>query len=196
MSRVIFPLIFCFIMFSGILNSQTNSGRFSLKAGVGTDINLGLGYGGGIGYIFPYSDVELNVVLFGHHSEETTEDFHSYTETTDLFVYGVMANYLIGFPGRESGAYGVVGFGFAAVSLDWEETSPTDVSLGPPLPGGGSKQSESGTGGGSVFNAGFGYSFGSNLHLRAEFPVIVAFSPPGEAAGVAPTFMFTLGYYF
>lgn len=194
-SKYLLFFLFSFIL-SGTLFPQQNSGKFSIKAGVGTDINLGLGYGGGIGFIFPNSNIELNVVLFGHHSEETTEEFHTYNEKTDLFVYGIMADYLIGYTGEGSGVYGIVGFGFSAVSVDWEESSPTDVSLGTPLPGGGSKQSESGTGGGSVVNAGFGYSFGNKLHLRAEFPVIISFAPPGESAGVAPTFMVTLGYYF
>lgn len=187
--------LFFFLLFSTISLTQDNSGTFSIKGGLGTDINLGLAYGGGIGYLFPNSNIELEVVLFGHHSEETTEEFHTYEETTDLFVFGVMANYLIGFPYKSNGGYGIIGFGFSAVSLDWEETSPTDESLGTLLPGGGSKQSESGSGGGSILNAGFGYSFGE-FHLRAEFPVIIAFSPPGEASGVAPTFILTLGYYF
>ncbi len=196
MTRKYLLFFLCFISFSGLLFSQQNSGKFSIKAGIGTDINLGLGYGGGIGFIFPDSKIELNVVLFGHHSEETTEEFNTYNETTDLFVYGIIADYLIGYSEEGSGVYGIVGFGFSAVSVEWEESSPTDVSLGTPLPGGGSKQSDSGTGGGSVINAGFGYSFGNKIHLRAEFPVIVSFAPPGESAGVAPTLMFTLGYYF
>jgi len=195
MNRLHILLIIFVIFIPSTLLPQNNSGNFSIKAGVGTDIGLGLGYGAGVGYLFPSSNIELNVVLFGHHSEETTEEFNSYTETTDLFVFGVMANYLISYPDKTSGAYGIVGFGFSAISLDWEETSSTDTSLGTPLPGGGSKQSESGTGGGSVLNAGFGYSFG-NLHLRAEVPVIITFAPPGGASGVAPTFMITLGYHF
>ncbi len=187
--------VFFFLCDAGQSFAQVDHGSFTIRGGLGTDINLGLGYGAGIGYKFPYSNFEVTAVLFGHSSEETTTEFHTYTEKTDLFVFGVLGNYLIGYSKYEPGFFGIVGFGFSAVSVDWEESSPTDISLGTPLPGGGSKQSESGTGGGSVINAGFGYSFG-NVSLRAEFPVIVAFSAPGGAAGVAPTFIVMLGYTF
>ncbi|MEJ2104235.1 MAG: hypothetical protein P8X47_06615 [Ignavibacteriaceae bacterium] len=196
--KVFITLFICIFLFFSYQNpsiAQDDNGSFSIRGGLGTDINGGLGYGFGLGYKFPYSNFELTAVLFAHSSEETTEDFHTYTETTDLFVYGIMGNYLIGYRDKMSGWFGVVGIGFAAISVDWEESSPTDESLGTPLPGGGSKQSESGTGGGSVINAGFGYSFG-NLSLRAEFPVIFAFSPPGGATGVAPTFIAMLSYTF
>ena len=196
--KVFLTLFISIFLFSSYQNpsfAQDDNGSFSIRGGLGTDINGGLGYGFGLGYKFPYSNFELTAVLFAHSSEETSEDFHTYTETTDLFVYGIMGNYLIGYRDKMPGWFGVVGIGFAAISVDWEESSPTDESLGTPLPGGGSKQSESGTGGGSVINAGFGYSFG-NLSLRAEFPVIFAFSPPGGATGVIPTFIAMLSYTF
>lgn len=174
---------------------QADKGNFTLRAGLGTDVDLGLGYGFGLGYKFPYSNFELTVVLFGHSSEETTQEFYSYTDKTELFVYGILGNYLFGYNAGEPGLFGIVGFGFSAISVDWEETSPDDTSLGPPLPDGGSRQAESGTGGGSVINAGFGYSFGK-ASLRAEFPLIFAFSPPGSASAVVPTFTIMLGYTF
>jgi len=177
------------------LLAQDDDGSFSIRGGLGTDINGGLGYGAGLGYKFPYSNFELTAVFFAHSSEETTEDFHTYTETTELFVYGLLGNYLIGYRDKVPGFFGVVGIGFSAISVDWEESSPTDESLGTPLPEGGSKQSEAVTGGGSVINAGFGYSFG-NLSIRAEFPVIFTFSPPGGASGIAPTFIAMLSYSF
>lgn len=187
-------LILTVILFSNFLYSQDH-GIFGLRGGLGTDIDLGLGYGAGINYLLPKTNVELAVVLFGHHSTETTEEYYTYDETTDLFIFGVMGNYLIGYNRNEQGAYGIVGFGFSAISVDWEETSSGDVSLGTPLPNGGSKQSESATGGGSVFNVGGGYSFGQ-INLRAEFPIILIFGAPGGASSVVPTFMVTLGYNF
>ena len=189
-------IMFLFLLLTSTnLFSQGHKGSFGIRAGLGTDINLGLGYGGGVSYLFPNSTVELSIVLFGHHSEETTEEFNTYNEITDIFVYGVMGNYLIGYSYKKPGAYGIVGFGFSAVSVDWEESSPNDVSLGTPIPSGGSKQSASGTGGGSVINAGFGYSFGQ-ANLRAEFPVIISFSSTGDASTVIPTLIITLGYNF
>lgn len=190
-----FILFLAFLFLTNPLFSQNPNGSFGIRAGLGTDISLGLGYGIGANYLLPESKIEIAVVLFGHTSEETTEEFNTYKETTDLFVFGIMANYLFGYELNERGAYGIIGFGISAISIDWEETSPTDGSLGTPLPYGGSKQSESATGGGSIVNIGGGYSFG-NVSLRAEFPVIISFSAPGEASGVIPTFMITLGYNF
>lgn len=187
---LIFILLITFSSFYG----QTHEGSFGIRGGLGTDINLGLGYGLGINFLFPNSDIELAVVLFGHSSEETTVDYNTYNETTDLFVFGIMGNYLIGYKYKQPGFYGIVGFGFSAISVDWEESSPDDTSLGTPLPGGGSKQSESGTGGGSIINAGVGYSFGQ-LSLRGEFPIIISFADY-ESSSVVPTFMITLGYNF
>ncbi len=90
----------------------------------------------------------------------------------------------------------MVGAGFAAVSVEWEEKSDTDISLGTPLPGGGSKQSEEGTAGGTVLNVGAGYNFGGNVDIRAEIPVIIIAGAPGEASAVVPTFTATLGIRF
>ena len=187
-------LLLVLLSMSSQFYSQTHEGSFGIRGGLGTDISGGLGYGLGINYLFPNSYIELGVVLFGHNSEETTVDYNTYNETTDLFVFGVMANYLIGYKFKQQGFYGIVGFGFASISVDWEESSPDDSSLGTPLPGGGSKQSESGTGGGSVINAGVGYSFGQ-LSLRGEFPIIISFSDYGSSS-VIPTVMITLGYNF
>ena len=204
MKRLLTPLIITifFLINSIQLLAQANQsysdydyGHFGIRAGGGTDIDLGLGYGAGFSYILPYSSLELTAVYFGHSSEETTEEFHTYTEKTDLSVFGIMGNYLIGYHHNMKGFYGIVGFGFSAVSVDWEESSPTDISLGTPLPGGGSKQSASGANAGSILNAGFGISFGQ-LNLRAEFPVLIAFAAPGDASAVAPTFIATLGYFF
>jgi hypothetical protein len=173
-------------------------GSIGIRAGIGTDINLGLAYGGGINYLLDLkgSAVELGFVVFGGHSEETTEEFNTYTEKTDVLVFGVLSNYLFGYKLKKSSLFGVIGLGFAAISVDWEESSPNDISLGTPLPGGGSKQSSDGTGAGSVFNLGFGMSFNGGLDIRAEAPVIFIFGPPGSASSIVPTFMATIGYHF
>jgi|WetSurMetagenome_2_1015567.scaffolds.fasta_scaffold14044_4 hypothetical protein len=174
------------------------SGSIGIRAGVGTDINLGLAYGGGINYLINLNNnaIELGFVVFAGHSEETTEEFNTYIEKTDVMVFGVLANYLYGYKLKKSGLFGVIGLGFAGISVDWEESSPNDISLGTPLPGGGSKQSSDGTGAGSVFNLGFGMAFNGGLDIRAEAPVIFIFGPPGGASAIIPTFMATIGYHF
>jgi len=191
-----FRISILFLLFSSsCFYGQTHEGSFGIRGGIGTDINGGLGYGLGINFLFPNSYFELGAVLFGSSSEETTVDYNTYNEKTDLVVFGIMGNYLFGYKYKQPGFYGIIGFGFAAISVDWEESSPDDISLGTPLPDGGSKQSASGTGGGTIINAGVGYSFGQ-LSLRGEVPVIISFSDYGEASSVIPTIMITLGYNF
>lgn len=178
--------------------SLRGPGSIGIRAGIGTDINLGIAYGGGINYLFDLnsSAVELGLVFFGGHSEEETVEFNTYNEKTDVFVFGVLSNYLLAFNRDIPGFFGVLGLGFAAISAEWEESSPDDGSLGTPLPGGGSKQSVDATGAGSVINLGFGISFSGGLDLRIEAPLIFLFGPPGDASSFIPTLMATVGYHF
>jgi hypothetical protein len=179
--------------------AETQDPRVGLRAGLGTDVNLGLAFGVGGNYLVPLqkNSVELGVVMFGGSFDETSDNgFNVYEEETSIFVFGLMANYMFNYTPYQSGTFFIAGFGLASVSMDWEERSTTDESLGTPLPGGGSMQSEDGSGGGTVFNLGIGQSFQNGMDLRAELPVIVSFSAPGEASAVVPTFIFTLGYRF
>ena len=175
------------------------SPRIGIRGGFGTDINLGLAYGAGVNFLFDAgnSGVELGILLFGGSFEETSDNgFNTYDETTDIFVFGLMANYLINYTPREPGVFFVVGFGLGAISVEWEERSDTDTSLGTQLPGGGSMQSEDGSTAGTVFNLGVGGSFKNGIDIRAELPVILAFGAPGEASSVIPTAIATIGYRF
>jgi len=173
--------------------------KIGLRAGVGTDINLGLAYGVGANYLlsFPQNSLELGVILFGGSFDETSDEgMHTYDETTDLFVFGLLANYLIGYTPNQPGTFFIAGIGLASISMEWEERSKTDESLGTPLSGGGSMQSVDGSAGGTVFNLGFGRSFTNGFDVRAELPVIVSFSAPGEASAVIPSLIVTAGIRF
>jgi len=190
--------VFCIgMMITGVLSAQS-SGSWGIRGGIGTDISGGLAFGGSINYLFPSNQNhwEIGPVLFISSTEETTEDFNTYTEKTDLTVFGVMANYLFNYKPDGAGTFFLVGLGFAGISVEWEESSPDDESLGTPLPGGGSKQSEDGTAGGSVLNIGAGYKFAGNVDIRAELPIILIFGAPGEASSVAPTLTATIGIRF
>lgn len=195
-------VVFCALILSILLvanaGAQTDP-RIGIRAGVGTDVNLGIAYGAGGNYLltFPQNSLELGVVFFGGSFEETTEEaINTYEEKTDIFVFAAMANYLFGYAPNKPGPFFIAGIGLASVSVEWEERSDGDVSLGTPLPGGGSMQSEEGSGGGTVFNLGVGGSFASGFDIRAELPVIVTFSAPGDASSVVPTLMVTAGYRF
>ena len=199
-AKTILTLVAILALSTLSVNAQSDSrGVFGIRGGVGTDISGGLAYGVGGSYLVPVQKnyVELGAVIFGGSYSETSDNgFNEYEEETDLTVIGVMANFLFGFEPLQSKTYFVAGMGLASLSVTWEERSSTDVSLGTPLPGGGSMQSDEGSVGGTIFNLGVGHSFASGLDLRAETPVIVAFSTPGEATSVIPTFMVTAGYKF
>lgn len=191
------PVAAMFLL-AGDANAQSTP-KIGVRAGVGTDIGLGLAYGVGVNYAIglPRNALELGVLFFGGSFEETTDEgAHSYEEKTDLLVFALMANYLIGYTPGQAGLYFVTGIGLASINVEWEERSPTDGSLGTPLPGGGSMQSEDGTAGGTVLNLGIGTNLSGRVDLRVELPVIVTFAPPGGASSVVPTLIATLGYRF
>jgi hypothetical protein len=195
---VIFGTLLLSCLAAASAQAQTGP-KVGLRAGVGTDVNLGVAYGVGANYLLslPQNSLELGVILFGGSFDETTDEgMHTYEETTDLIVFGLMANYLIGYTPNQPSTFFMVGFGLASINIEWEERSDTDVSLGPLLPGGGSMQSEEGSAGGTVLNLGFGHSFTGGFDVRAEFPVIVRFSAPGEASSVIPTLIVTAGLRF
>lgn len=191
-------IIFAMVLVAGNISGQEQP-RIGIRGGIGTDINLGIAYGLGANFLLdmPDNSVELGVVFFGGSFKESTDEgLHTYDETTDLSVFGVLANYLIGYEPGQRGTFYVVGVGFASINVEWEERSETDISLGTPLPGGGSMQSADGAAGGTVVNFGVGSSFPSGMDIRAEIPVIVTFAPPGGASSVVPTIIGTIGYRF
>jgi hypothetical protein len=173
--------------------------NIGLRAGLGMDISGGFAYGIGGNYQFPVGAdvVELGLNFYGNeHKEDSTSGIHTYKETTNLLVFGVLANYLINYSPSNPGLFFVGGVGLAAVSVDWTEESATDTSLGTPLPGGGSTQNAEAFAGGSVINLGIGYLLGNGLDMRIEIPTILVFGAPGKAATVVPTFTITGGYRF
>jgi len=176
-----------------------DSTRIGLRGGLGTDIGGSIAYGIGANYMLDInnSPLELGLLVFGGRFTETTErSIHTYNEVNNLLLFAIMANYLVNYLPEKSSTFFLAGVGLASVSVDWEESSPTDTSLGTPLAGGGSKQSEEGSGGGAVFNIGVGRTFSNALDARLEVPVIVTFSGPEKASSVIPTVMLTLGYRF
>jgi hypothetical protein len=129
------------IMMIGSASAQSG-GSWGIRGGVGTDIGGGLAFGGSINYLFPSNQNhwEIGPVLYISSSEETTTELNTYNEKTDLVVFGLLANYLINYEPEDAGPFFLVGLGFAGISVEWEESSPDDESLGTPLAGGGSKQ--------------------------------------------------------
>ena len=187
----------------GVASTGSASGQqangMGLRFGVGTDINGGLAYGGEVNYTKALGSnaVEMALGVFGGSFDETTEEeINTYFETTDILVVAALANYLLQYSLDSAGPYFVFGAGIGVISVDWEESSPGDTSLGTPLPGGGSKQSADGTSAGTILNFGIGYRFSERVDLRGQIPTIFVFSAPGDATSVVPTFEVTVGFRF
>ncbi len=170
------------------------TGTFGIRAGIGTDISLGIAYGAGFNYRLQ-ENMELGLVLFGGKFSETSNNgFNDYEETTNIFAIAAQANWLFNHLPDETKPFFIAGTGLAFISYEWEERSATDTSLGTPLPGGGSMQSEEGGTGGVIFNVGAGMTFTSPFDLRFEVPIMVPFGI--ENVSVVPLFMLTAGYRF
>lgn len=195
-----FCLLLACVSITGVgTASAQDSDGLGLRVGVGTDINLGVAFGAEINYTRLLGDnaLQLGLAGFGGKFEEDSEEgCCSYHEETTIFVVGALANYLLSYSLARSGPYFVVGVGAGAISVEWEERSPDDTSLGPPLPGGGSMQSEDGTSAGAIVNFGIGQRFSERLDIRAQVPTFFVSSAPGDATAVVPTFTITLGYRF
>jgi len=175
------------------------SGTGGIRFGVGTDIEGGLAIGGQISYILfqQFNAVELGLGVFGGSYEETSDNgFNTYVETTDLLVIGALANYLFRYSLEKSGPYFVLGAGVGVVSVEWEETSDTDTSLGTPMPGGGSMQSEDGSAAGLLLNFGIGHRFNRRFDLRAAVPTFFIGGSDTRDGKVIPTITITAGLNF
>lgn len=191
---LVFVLFLC-----PIVTFSSEVPKIGVRGGLGTDINLGLAFGIGGNYLLDMGDnpLELGAVLYYSHSSETSNNgYNDYHETTDITVFGMMANYLMGYEFGKPGRFVIAGFGIGVVNLYWEEWSPTDESLGELLPDGGSIHDREGSGAGSIFNLGGGMAFSNGADIRFEVPVIVAFDPPEESSGVAFAFTITAGMRF
>ena len=170
--------------------------RFGIRGGLGTDINLGLGFGLGGNILLAGNPVELGGYIFKNHSTETSYEYdNEYNETTDILVFALMSNYLINYTQGQTGSFFTAGAGVGIIMVDWEEKSPDDTSLGEPW-NGGSMMSAEGSAAGFIFSLGWGMAFSEVMDLRVEAPIFVITSAPGEASAVVPTFIATLGFAF
>lgn len=193
MNRLLLPLSLSLMVL--VANGQADQiGTFGIRGGIGTDISLGISYGAGFNYRLQ-ENMELGLVLFGGKFSETSNNgFNDYDETTNIFAIAAQANWLFNHRPNETKPFFIAGTGLASISYKWEERSATDTSLGTPLPGGGSMQSEEGSTGGIIFNIGAGMTFASPFDLRFEMPIMIPFGI--ENVGVVPLFMLTAGYRF
>ena len=192
-------LICVSLILTGTANAQEKTGGVGIRFGIGTDIQGGIAYGGQLNYTLfqNLNAIELGLVVFGgKFEEESNNGYNDYFEETNVLVIGAIVNYLFRYDMSVGGPYIAVGFGVGAVSVEWEESSPTDESLGPPLPGGGSMQSEEGTVAGMIINLGLGYRFTELFDLRLQVPTIIVSAGDERDGAVIPTITVTAGLSF
>lgn len=168
----------------------------NIRLALGTDISAGLGYGAGVRFLRQGQDsaFEFGPDLYYASSTETTEEFHTYTENTQLTVFAVRINHLMDYRKGKPGTFFILGTGAAAINLVWEESSPTDTSLGTPCCGGGSKQNVDATGFAAILNVGMGKVLKGGRDFRLEFPILMAFGDYGNATTFIPTMTVSLGF--
>jgi len=186
--------------FAGTADAQNEKpGAVGVRLGIGTDITGGIAYGVQLNYtLFQLPNaVEMGLAVFGGNFEEESDNGSNvYNEETKILVVGAMVNYLFRYSRETSGVYFLAGAGAGAISVEWEERSDTDTSLGTPLPGGGSMQSEEGTTGGLILNFGLGYRFTDNFDLRGQIPVFFISGGDERDGKVVPLISVTAGLNF
>ena len=152
--------------------AAAGDGGWGIRGGLGTDIDLGVAVGLGGSYVLPVErqpfSFEFGADYLYSSTDETTTTQFRYEENTEMDIFGVRANLLFKYARSRPSWYYITGVGAAAVSVDWEEKSPDDSSLGTPFGNGGSMQSESGTAAGAVINLGVGRNFGRGFDTRLE----------------------------
>ena len=156
--------------------------QLGLRGGVGTDPSLGLAYSAGASWLVApgvQNPVEIGVDLFYAHSRSSSfENDNEYIEETWLTLLAVRADILFGYSPEQPGLYQVAGFGVAAGSVEWEETSEDDPTA---------DSFFEGTASATVLDLGLGYVLGGGLDLRVSAPILFFLGETGGAAAVVPT---------
>jgi len=137
-------------------------------------------------------------VPVSHHPRRFGKAKYGLSRTLKVFLDILAVRFLMSYSTRPIHIFGllgllsfVVGMGVGAVSVEWEERSDTDTSLGTPLPGGGSMQSEEGTVGGLIINFGLGHRFNEVFDLRFQIPTFFIGGGEYRDGAVIPTFTIT-----
>jgi hypothetical protein len=172
---------------------KTEGTNFIARANVGFDLfDLGFAFGVGGGYRFPVgtgtSEVIVDVYWSPPFKETYTSGNWDYEESTELLILSARVDWLFLYKPGMSGFFPVVGAGFFAGALWWEETStyrfpPYDV-----IPDDAEYFAS-----GSVFSVGAAYSFKDRFEARFEVPVLVFF---GYYTAVAIPFTASFLYKF
>jgi hypothetical protein len=196
---IVSMLVCVLLILTGTANAQDKTGAVGVRAGIGTDIGGGIAYGLQLNYtLFQQANaLELGLAVFGGtFEEESNNGYNDYFEETKILVIGAMVNYLFRYDMELNGPYILAGVGVGAISVEWEERSDTDTSLGQLLPNGGSMMSEDGTTAGFILNLGLGYRFTEMFDLRLQVPTFIISGGEERDGKVVPMITVTAGLSF
>jgi hypothetical protein len=179
--------------------SGSGGGSFGIRGGVGTDVELGLGYGAGVSYVWTPTTgstaFELGAdVYYSHTTESYTDQRGNVTvngeDVTTLLVFGIRGNALFNFRPSKKSLYFIAGIGFVVASVQWEETENAPNWTAP------YHDEAEGTSAGNVVNIGIGIPLSRRLDIRLEFPMLFFYGSYGKTATFVPTATLSLAYRF
>jgi hypothetical protein len=188
-----------------VLLSQTDGVRssaleaFSVRGGVGTDLQLGLGFGAGAAYVWGSAlggtALEVGADIYYHHSTDSYADQRGNVtvkgeDKTTLTVFGVRVNALFHYNPSRKSVYFIAGFGFVVASRRWEENENAPNWIAP------YHDEAEGTTAGNIINLGIGVPLGTNLDVRLETPMLYFYGATGKSVAFAPTATIGLTYRF
>ncbi len=201
-ARIALLLVPCLLMTASTGSGQTSGssrGSFGIRGGVGTDVNLGLGFGAGFSYLWASGTsstaFELGAdVYYSHTTESYTDQRGSVTVTgedvTTLLVFGIRGNALFNFRPSRKSVYFIAGIGFVVASVEWEETETAPNWTAP------YHDEAEGTSAGNIVNIGVGIPLSRQLDVRLEFPMLFFYGSYGKTATFVPTATLSLAYRF
>jgi len=178
-------------------------GNFSIRGSVGTDIELGIGFGGGVSYTWrPFTGgtaFEIGADIFFHSSNGKETENNTFGETSEwalnLLVFGVRGNGLFNYYPGETGVFFMAGVGFVVASIDYNEKYYA-ANYVPGFSYAASENDFEAVSAGNVVNLGLGLTTGSGLELRLETPMLFFYSAEGGMTSFVPTLTIGIQYRF
>jgi hypothetical protein len=181
------------------VSEETSSERdsaFLARANLGFDVfGTGFAFGAGGGYRFGLGAGTAEVLVDVYYSppfkDKWIDGIWHHEESSELLIVSARVDWLFLYSPGKTGFFPLVGAGFFAGSLWWE-----DIVLQDGVPGTGWIDSADYFASGTVLNLGAAWGFGKHIEARFEVPVMVFFGQYGTAAAVAIPLTLSVLYRF
>jgi hypothetical protein len=171
---------------SPAMTLEESNDKFLVRALLAFDpIAAGLAYGVGVGYRFALgpgtSEVVADVYISPSYDDRWVDGGWQYDESIHVLIVAARFNWLFGYSEGQAGLFPIVGGGFFAGNVSWEQSWHLidDWSYG-------DRDSAEHFASGLVLSPGLGYAFSSLLEARLELVVMVYFGDYGTSAVSVP----------